>query len=226
MVYRMQVSLSGTMKRILLALILCNLCTQAFAEDIKWELKKDREGIKVYSGNVPNSNIRAIRAVCTIEAQLSELAALLLDAEARGKWVYGIDKTYLIKRLSDSEQVYYSEMSMPWPLSNRDAVVLLRISQDPVTRVMSANMTIAEGYLPPKKDKVRVPFLKVNWTVTPVRQNLLSIEYQARADPGGLIPSWVVNLFSTKSPFESFKALRSLLQTGNYELNPVDFIEN
>jgi hypothetical protein len=189
----------------------------------KWELKKDADGIKVYTAAVPNTNIKAIKVECTINASLSQLTAFLLDAKAHENWVYSTKQSYMVKQLAPNHQVYYSEMTMPWPLTNRDVVVDLMITQDP-TKVLTVKAVAVKGYVEQNKNKVRVPLSVVNWTVTPLSKSVLKIDYVAQADPGGAIPAWVVNMFITKGPFETFKSLRKAVSAAKYSNASFDFI--
>jgi START domain-containing protein len=211
------------MKKIILILLLSCFCYQVNA-DPTWELKKDEEGIKVYTGSIPDSKIKAIKVVLVLNATLSQLTALLLDTKAHEQWVYNTKSSYLVKQLGSNHLLYYSEVSMPWPLTNRDLVAEITISQPAGAKVMYVNANVAENYVPVNKNKVRVPLSKVNWTVTPIGNNQLSIEYIGQADPGGDIPAWLVNSFSTKGPFETFKKLRELVSSAVYHNAHYDFI--
>jgi len=211
------------MKNILLLLLVSFGCTMLHAET-KWELKKDEEGIKVYTGSIPNSNIKAVRVTCILNASISQLTALLLDTKAHEQWVYNTRTSYLVKQIAADHLVYYSEVSMPWPLTNRDVVVDLKISQQSATKILYVSATTADNYVQVNKDKVRVPLSKVNWIVTPIGNNQLSVEYVGQADPGGSVPAWLVNSFSTKGPFETFKKLRELIVSSTYQHARYDFV--
>ncbi|MFI5139856.1 MAG: START domain-containing protein [Sphingobacteriales bacterium] len=213
------------MKKIVLLLLISFTCAMAHAET-KWELKKDKEGIKVYTGSTPNSNIKAVKVTCILNANFSQLTALLLDTKAHEQWVYNTKTSYLVKQLSDSHLLYYSEIIMPWPLTNRDVVIEMTITQQPGTKVMYISANTAKNYVPVNKDKVRVPLSKVNWTVTCIGDNQLSIEYIGQADPGGSVPAWLVNSFSTKGPFETFKKLKELVASPAYRHAQYAFIQD
>ncbi len=98
---------------------------------------------------------------------------------------------------------------MPWPVTNRDAVVNITISRDG-NGGMHAHIVSVKDVVPVKAGIVRVPFSKVTWKVKPLNSNTLNVEYEALVDPGGSLPAWVVNMFSTKGPFETFKSLRGI----------------
>lgn len=192
---------------------------------VNWELKKDKEGIKVYTKSTAHSDVKAVKVVCTLQAKLSQLAALLLDTKAHEQWVYNTKTSFLVKQISPHQQVYYSEIDLPWPLANREVVVNMKIVQHPVTRVMQVDIVNADDKVPAQKGTVRVPASSVNWKVTPIDKNRLSVEYEGLADPGGSVPSWVVNAFSTKGPFETFKKLRELVMSPIYANARYDFIK-
>jgi hypothetical protein len=213
------------MKKLILFSWFCCLCAKVHAEP-SWELKKDQDGIKVYSATVEGSNIKAVKVACTVNTTLSRLTALLLDTKSHEKWVYNTKVSYLVKQVSPDHLVYYSEVTMPWPLSNRDVTVDLTIRQQQDTKVMYVVANTIAGQVPVKSDKVRVPLSKVNWTVTPLANNQLSIEYVGQADPGGSVPAWLVNSFSTKGPFETFKKLRELVNAPIYANSRFDFIKD
>lgn len=189
-----------------------------------WELKKNQDSIKVYTANAGNSNIKAVRVECIINATPSQLTALLLDAKAHEQWVYSTKSSYSIRSTGAGKQLYYSEISMPWPLANREVVVNLSISQQPATKVLTVKAIAISGELQSKKDKVRVVRSNVTWTITPLAANRLKIEYIADADPGGSIPAWITNMFLTKGPYETFKQLRQEVSKPAYKNARFDFI--
>jgi hypothetical protein len=212
------------MRSLIITLCLC-LALPVFAAP-EWQLKRDKDGIKIYAGSIPNSNVKAVRAESTLHCTMSQLTALLLDTKAHEKWVYSTKTSYLLKATGPASQLYYSEMSMPWPLTNRDVVVSLQIAQDAATRVLTVTSASVPGYMPEHKGIVRVPRSKATWKVTPIGNNTLKVEYIAEADPGGSIPAWIANMFCDKGPYETFKKLSELLSTGAYNNARFDFIKD
>ena len=213
------------LKKVIASILICCSCIAIHAQTT-WELKKDKEGIKVYTGKLPNTAIKAVRVVCTVNASISQLTALLLDAKAHSQWVYGTKTSYLVKEISPGHIIYYSEATVPWPFTNRDVVIELSVTQQPVTKIVYVTVNTANNYVPIAKDKVRVMMCRSNWTVTPLGDNRLNIEYIAQADPGGSVPDWVTNLFCTKGPFETFKKLRELVASPVYRRTQYAFVKD
>jgi hypothetical protein len=119
---------------------------------------------------------------------------------------------------------YYSEVNIPWPVSNRDFIAQLKAVQDPHTRVVTIYGPTLPDYLPIKKDIVRVAQAEGKWVITPTTKNHIKVEYTLRMDPGGNIPPWLINLFATKGPYESFKNLTIQIQKPAYVNAHLPFI--
>ncbi len=211
-------------KMLLLLALICGTGAMVHAQTA-WELKKDEDGIKVYTGTAPGTHIRAVKVTCVVNTSMSALTALLMDAGAHEQWVYSTKKSYLVKQLTPASLVYYSEIAMPWPLSNRDVVVEMNISQQPATNVLVVKANAVAQYVPLNKSKVRITRSEVTWTVTPVGNNQLSVEYTGLGDPGGEVPAWLANSFSIKGPFETFKSLKKLVVSPGYARAQYAFIK-
>jgi hypothetical protein len=191
-----------------------------------WNLKKDKEGIKIFSRASEHSKINELKADFSMEATLSELAAVMMDVNNHLQWSYATKSDKILKKISDSELYFYTEMNSPWPVSNRDLIVHLVIRQDPVSKIMTIEETNIPNYMPEKKSIVRVPFSKAVWTVTPVNKKTININYHVDVDPGGMVPAWLVNMFAAKCPFESFKNLRTEVKLEKYRLASLSFVTN
>jgi hypothetical protein len=201
-------------------------CALPFFADgqVAWNLKKDKDAIRIYTRDTENSSFKSVKVTCTIPGTLSQLTALLLDAGAHERWVYNTKASYLVKQINQNQQIYYSEIALPWPLANREVVVFMKIVQDPVSRILQVNIDNVENQIPVKSGTVRVRASSVTWKVTPLKGNLLSIEYFGQVDPGGSVPAWIANPFTTKGPFETFKKLRQLITSPAYAKASFDFI--
>ncbi len=197
----------------------------ADAQD-RWELKKEKDSIKVYRRAGSQSKIKEIKVELTIKAKLSEIASLILDIDNYSKWSRHLKTSYVLKQVRDDELYFYTEVNSPWPASNRDLVVHLKIEQDPMTKVMTIKAVGVPDFIPPKKDIVRVPFSNETWTVVPIDKSNLRIFYYMQIDPGGAAPGWLINLFEAKAPIESFKYLAILVEQPKYQHSVLAFIKN
>lgn len=188
-----------------------------------WELKDEEEGIKVYTRDVENSDIKAVKVECTIEATLSQLTAVLLDIPASDEWIYATKFCRVQKTISPQELIYHSEIDVPWPASNRDFIVRVKLEQDSITKKLTVDGENLPLYLKEQEDVVRIMHTKSNWTVTP-RNKYLDIVFTLHVNPGGSIPAWLINLFATRGPLETFLNLRSQVNKPEYKEASFSFL--
>ena len=212
-------------KKLLFILLSVALLNVSHAQN-NWVLKADKDGIKVYTGTMPDSKVKAIKVVSTLHTTLSQLAVAILDINTAKQWVYNTKSCVLLKQVSSTELYYYSEVNVPWPVSNRDFVAHLTLHQDATTKVMTVDAENAPTYLPAKPNVVRIPQSVGKWVATPAGGNDVTIEYTLFADPGGSVPSWLINMFITKGPLESFKKLKGLLDNQAVNNTQVAFVRN
>ena len=177
-----------------------------------WKLTKNSEGISVYQSAVQNSDYKSIKVECTLQGNYTKLIAILTNVGQYKNWVYNNKTAILLKTVSPSEFYYYSETSLPWPMSNRDVVMHTRVTRDSLNRFLKITSSNHAGLLAEKSGKVRVIKSNISWYVTMPSPTTIHIVYIFQADPGGSIPAWVVNSFADKGPFESFKKLGQLLK--------------
>jgi hypothetical protein len=197
----------------------------SFGQDT-WTLKTNKDGIAIYTKTIENSNYKGIRVKCSLPATLSQFVAVIMDVNTATEWLYSTKSSTLLKQISPAEVYYYSEVGLPWPLSNRDFVCHLTARQDPRTKVVTIDGPVVPDYVPQKEGIVRVTHSSGKWIITPAENNTVNIEYTLEADPGGSIPAWLVNLFVTKGPMESFKKLKDQINKPQYTKAQYAFIKN
>ena len=100
----------------------------------EWKLERDKEGITIYSSSYPDSKIKALKVDCIVEATLCQMAAVMLDINNQDEWFYHT-RSRILKEVSQNELYYYAELSFPFPVSDRDFIEHIVLSQDTVTRV-------------------------------------------------------------------------------------------
>jgi hypothetical protein len=196
-----------------------------FSQD-EWELREQKDDIKVYSQIKSQTKIEKLKVEFLLNAKLSDLAAFLLDIPNYFSWSYNTKLSYILKQVSPGELYFYKEVKLPWPMSNRDLIVHLKILQDSVSKVMTISGTSLPDFIPPKQDIVRIRFSNENWIVTPKNKTTLQITYYLDIDPGETTPAWLVNLFATKGPLESFKSLSDQVKSRKNEHALISFIKD
>jgi len=197
----------------LLALILLLLPTICIAQD-SWELKKNEDGIAVYTRKLDNEKFKEIHVVCEINGNIKQLYGILQNVNHHKDWVYGTMDSHLINRNSADTIYYYSSVHLPWPASDRDLTVQLILKRDNNDKTLHVHAMGINNLLPKKPKLVRVPYSLGLWNVSTLNGNKIKIDYIFSVDPGGSLPAWLVNMMAVRGPFNTFKNLKGLMENG------------
>ena len=173
-----------------------------------WHLVKEGEGIQVYTAPAGNSGRKFIKVSAELTGSLQSVAAVFRDIDRQKAWVYGTGKSYLVQKEDDNNLLYYNETNLPWPVSNRDVVIRMRMEENPAERSLSILQEASSGKVPVSKGIVRVSHLWGRWLFREEKAGSLRVEYYLDVDPAGSLPVWVTNLFISKGPYQTLVKLR------------------
>lgn len=176
-----------------------------------WQLIKEKQGIKIYSAEGA-SNLKSIKAEAVFEGTVEKFRAILLDVGRQPAWVYGTQQAYVLQQAGNPDILYYVETHLPWPAANRDAVIRMKIAPGPAANSLSVSSEGLAQNGPHQEKNVRVLHFAAQWEVKTLSKNRISVTYLLEVDPGGSLPPWIVNLFISKGPYETFRNLSELLK--------------
>jgi len=202
---------------------LCATGWQSYAQT-DWRLKKDEDGIKVFTADTDNSDFKCIKVECIVKATQSQLVALLTDIARQPDWVYGSRSAEVVKAIKSNEFIFHSEVEVPWPCADRDYIAHIVINQ-PSLQLLTIDSYSEPDMLPVKDGIVRVKKSAAHWDVTREGSDLLRIVYTVSFDPAGSVPAWLTNMFVTKGPFLTFQKLKDKVGMSAYQNAHYDFIK-
>lgn len=207
-------------------LILMVLPLPLFAAEVaEWELKRDRDGIQVYTGEVAGSPYDAVRSEALIEGvTLSSLVALVNDAEACADWADRCAESYVVEQLSDTEAYVYTHNDMPFPVRDRDVVVRMQWSQDPQSLAVRMNSTAVSGQVDEIRSRLRLSNATASWLFEPLADGSIKVVNEAHLDPGSALPGWLTNMLLVDTPFETMKAFLAEVRKPKYQDSIVSFV--
>jgi hypothetical protein len=212
------------MERKIVPLLITALLLLTFNQAAAWTLAKEQDGIKVWTRKIADSPIAESLATVTVKSKLSPVVALILDAKDQHNWIDSVDQSETLQQISATKSYNYTLSKAPWPVSDRDAVVLTEASQNPLTYVVQIRSRATPDKLPKKRGVVRVQRVDSLWTLTPQPGDKVKISYQVHSDPGGHLPAWLINSVITDQPFNTLKNLRNIIGTSPYKDGHASFI--
>ncbi|MGF1683856.1 START domain-containing protein [Photobacterium minamisatsumaniensis] len=209
------------MNKILFSLITLfsfqGVSAQAFTQEAPWKNVRDRNDIQVYNRSIEGSDFKEFMAQTTVNADLSTIIAVFEDTKAGIDWVENVDEMHTEKVISESETITVTLSKAPWPVADRDAVVLNKTTQNPDSLAVTLKQKGIPDYLPLKEGVVRVKSLTSRWVFTPVSDTVTHVHYQVLTDPGGKLPAWLINLVSVSQPYNSLLGLKEMVKQEKYQ---------
>ncbi len=206
-------------------LLLFSLTIQpVFAQD-QWILKKEQNGIRVYTSGVPGSLFKAFRSVCIINSSsLEEVTAAVIDVENYDQLFPDTKEVLVLEKKSDGHFIHYMITDAPWPVEDRDGIYELKAGKHPDKRSVSADINCIRHPYPMKKGVVRMNRGEGRWEITELIKGQVEVRYQYHGEPEGNVPAWLANTSVVSIPFQTLKNLKKMIASGKYKNADVSFI--
>lgn len=198
--------------------VLSALSFSVVAADDWNEATYDKENdIRIFTRHVEGSDTLAFKAITHVTGRLTAGVALLQDAQRTKDWVFNCKIMEEIELISDTQGIYYMITNMPWPVKDRDSITETRVSQDQESLVVRVDMKARNDVFPSNDDFIRIKEMSGYWLFTPIEGNQIEVVYEAHADPGGGLPSWLVNSFLVDAPLNTLRGFRQLIGEEIYQ---------
>lgn len=187
-----------------------------FPQD-SWVLKKDQNGIRVYTSEAPGSLFKAFRSVCTIHSSsLEEVTAVILDIENYDQLFPDTKKVLLLEKKSESHFIHYMITDAPWPVEDRDGIFEIKARKQPGKLQVTAEIRCIRRDYPIRKGTVRMNRGEGRWEITELINRQVEVRYQYHGEPEGSVPAWLANTSVVNIPYQTMKNLKRIIQSGKY----------
>jgi hypothetical protein len=204
---------------ILFTVVLC--LSGVWAADTGWKKIGESNGIVGFTRSTPKSSVDEMKGVGIIEAPVAVIEALLRDVPAGTEYLYkckesSVVETPELKNTADTKY-FYNVTSMPYPVSDRDVVAKADWSIDKATGTLYLHAEGIKSSYKMDKKKVRMPILTADYILVPKGPDKTEVTYIALADPGGSLPSFVVNLLTKNLSIQTLTGMREMVKKDKYK---------
>lgn len=196
------------MRSILLLFFL--LTANAFSQT-DWKLAKNSDGIKVYTRTPEGSAIKEFKATVSIKASAVDVAQVVVDVQNYPEWYPDVMGAKVLEKVSKYEIIAYYRIDIPWPATDRDAVVTFKLHMDESKKNIKVYAKSKNNYKEEFYGVVRLKDADGVWSFKE-HDGVTDVVYQMKADPGGNMPTWIINMFIEDGPHKTLKALRSRVE--------------
>ena len=186
------------------------ICFSAFfLTGADWELISDEDGIKVMMKDVEGRSLPIFKGEGNVNENLYEILGVLRDINKGKEWMHSCKESKLIKAFGDKKFLVYNVTDAPWPVSDRDVLVESVANFDKATQTVTIIMNSTESPDIPEVDgMVRMPRLYGKFTLKSISDQVTFVTYEIDADPGGMLPHWLVRMASKDIPYITLTNLR------------------
>lgn len=181
-----------------------------FASEEAWQLKKNEDGIKVYTRAVENFPTLEFKGTMTVDVQRNKVVSFYENEALYPEWFYQCASAQVLETRSETEKLIYYVMRMPWPVSDRDSVYKRVKSVEPGGDIVFRLSAEPESYAR-QKGKVRVSYLKIEWRFKALSDGKTDVSFQQHSSADGYIPATIVNKLSVNMPLRTFQKMRFFL---------------
>jgi hypothetical protein len=185
-------------------LILLISLSYSYFLSTEWELKRDRNNIKVYLRE-KNSFTQEYLAETIIESDLKSIYEIIIDYDSSHEWMYKLESSRVIKKETENLLYVYFTVNMNWPLKKRDLVSDVKITQGEDNITIDLNSV--PDYIARDDNYIRIVDTRSVWNLSKITNDKTKVTLQSYAVIDGL-PSLITDLFILESPMYSMTKLR------------------
>lgn len=188
------------------------LLAVGFFQQPEWQLKKEKNGISIYTRSVAGSAFDEFKGVITFEnSSLEEVLAVISDIKNYTTLYPDCMNPKILKQEGKHNFIHYSQTKGPLTIKDRDCIMEQKTVIDKEGKHAKISLKPLPGYIPENKDMVRVRYGGGFWEIEENKSNVKVI-YQFHGEPGGDIPAWLANSFVETQPYQTLLNLRNRLK--------------
>ena len=182
----------------------------------EWELMKGSDTIKAYSRSVPGRNILDLKAITVIDARMENFGQVLRDLAAYPRWMYLCKDARVIREIDENNMVAHITLGFP-VINDRDLVVKAdtRVDLEKARGIVTLSL-VADPDVPVASGVVRMPEFLGSYQLEYLSRETTGVVFSYYADPGGSIPTAVVNVFSRMVLYRTLEGLARMVREPKY----------
>ncbi|MEA3223249.1 MAG: START domain-containing protein, partial [Thermodesulfobacteriota bacterium] len=180
------------------------------------------DGIIGYTRPTPKTSVDEVKAIGVVNASVAVIEALLRDVPAQTEYMFLCIEALKVdipglESIKDSFYVY-NKTNMTWPIHDRDVVAKTEYMIDKSTGILHVQAhRISTDFRTQNKKVIRIPITEVKYILTPIGKDKTEVTYQILADPGGKLPSSLVNMLSKNLGVKTIAGIREMVKKDKYK---------
>lgn len=175
-----------------------------------WKLESEKNGIKIYTRPVIGSKLKQVKAITQVNAPLQSVMQVLTDYPNYKNWVNNVTESYIVDQPADSVHYVYTFEDAPWPVQNRYHVAKMTLNTSPKSSTLTFKSM--PNFMDKSSDAIEFERYEGWWKVSEEQDKTCRIEYILDENPGGYVPTWLVNYLAVDAPLKTLENLKALIE--------------
>ncbi|WP_325146622.1 START domain-containing protein [Marinobacter sp.] len=181
-----------------------------------WSLRKEADGVRVYTMELPGSSFQAFKAVTELDVPIENVMAVMVNPQSCVEWVYNCIESGAFGQGTFADRYAYSVNDMPWPVTDRDYVLRIRTRGDQASGEVVMGLNATPNQRKETPGHIRVDQSDTLYRFIPDGDKTRMIWLQ-HTDPNGSLPGWLVNTLLVDIPVRSMQALERVARKDRYQ---------
>lgn len=194
----------------LLACLFCSWTLASVGQAESWRRISDDDGVKVDVRDIAGQDFPEFRGIGVVHDNIYAVLAIIGDLERTCQWTARCVNSREVSRKTEFDRIFYSRTTAPWPVSDRDAalhaVLIGNLAEGKELTVKFDG--VDTPLMPAQKGIVRMPQLNGWYRLQWLGAQETKVEFMVHADPGGMLPAWLVRSMSKGMPRDTLTGLR------------------
>lgn len=188
-----------------------------YSSETAWNLAVNKDGIKVFTRETEGCPIDEFRGVSEVTATIDTIEKIIKDVNAQPAWMADCLYARVLKEYDKDHLVCYNVLNLPWPLSDRDLLIDIKIFKDKSGKKLSCEMSAyPQDIIPVEKKFVRIRDFRASCRFEQISSDKCSVEYINRVNPMAPIPDAIANSVARNNPFNTIKGLKKMVLLPKY----------
>jgi hypothetical protein len=180
----------------------------------EWNLKKEKDGIEIYTRSVEGSSFNEFKGVTVIpNSSLTEVLEIILDVENYESLFPDCMNPKVLRQEGELYDIHYIQTKGPFPVKDRDSVFEQKTEIDKNGKHARITLNPLPDFIAENKNMVRIKNGSGFWDLDEDKNKNVSVIYQFHGEPGGDVPAWLANSFVVNHPFKTLENLKSKLKS-------------
>lgn len=210
------------MKKILLVLLISVNLFAGYQLEGPWKEINREDGVNVWSAEVKGRKIVAFKGSVDVNASIQTIASILSDSSRKHLWIAKLKSLTSLRKPTPYSVIEHYEIDTPWFLANRDFVykaeMIVNKAKDQIIVTLAS---VSDPKMPPRKGIVRAEVVEGKYTLTKLGNKKTNLVVEILADPKGMIPKWVVNIYQKSWPYLTLLRIKELAEGGKFPIHKI-----